>query len=146
LRVHAAFAPNGGRVTFTAPNGVTWSPQEQNCVRRAGAHVRGPRFTASAPYETDFTLEGRDPRPALLRTVDVSTCYPQYDAERCHLDAAVAVNARRPTATNGVTWDVQGCIPSATQLACIEQAIGRIQWPVNARDGTSFRGRVGSGE
>ena len=143
IRMHAAFDPRTGRLTATAPDGVTWSPDEQRCIRRATPRVRVARFAAGAPFETDFTLDGRDPRGELLRTVDVVACLPSYNADRCHLNVAVATNARRPQLTSGVTWDVQGCIPNAAQLACVEAAIGRIAWPVRAGDPASFHGRVG---
>ncbi|MEI8255322.1 MAG: hypothetical protein WCJ30_06565, partial [Deltaproteobacteria bacterium] len=143
VRVHAVIDQATGRLALTPPEGAAWTPEQTRCLAQASRRVRGPRFTADH-FETDLTLDGHDPRPDLLRTIDVRACFPAYDPGRCHLHAAVATSARRPSATSAVTWDVQGCIVSAEQLACVEARIGSMAWPVNRRDPGSFRGAVGT--
>ncbi len=143
LRVHAAIDHATGRLVLSPPDGAVWTPDETRCLTQASRRVRGRPFVADR-FETDLTLEGHDPRPELLRTIGVLACFPGYDPGRCHIHAAVATNARRPAASAAVTGDVQGCIVSAEQLACIEARINAVSWPVNPRDPGSFRGIVGT--
>jgi len=140
-RLHVVVAR--GRLTAAPPAGETLPPDAARCLQRAAARVRVRTITPLTAFETDIVADGRDPRPDLLRTIDVAGCLPTYDHGSCYLNAAVSVSARRPQRTNGVVWDVQGCIPTAEQLACVETRIGMVVWPVNARDAGSFRGRVG---
>jgi hypothetical protein len=140
LHAHVVVDHATGRLTITPD--AAWTPAQTRCLTRVASRIRGRRFTEPT-FETDLTLDGRDPRPELLRTVDVAACIPNFDPGRCHLNAAVATNARRPQITAGVTWDVQGCIPTAEQLACVETRITSFVWPVNPADPASFRGTVG---
>jgi hypothetical protein len=75
--------------------------------------------------------------------VDVAACMPQYDACSCHISAGVSMNARRPAVVATVSFDVQGCVPTQEQLACIETAIHHIAWPLHASDPGSVTGPVG---